>query len=310
MHYDHGMTTWRPDLISLRLFVAVCEETSIAQAAERESIAPSAVSKRIAEIEDLIRVPLLVRGNRGVRPTAAGTAFLHHARRIIASTEQLQAEMVEYAGGARGHVRVLANISSLVQFLPRDISTFLTSHQQVRVDLQERVTSEVLDGIADGSADIGICLDTTASHGLECMPYESDRLIVLVHPDHPLARREAVRFEETTEYDFVGLQPNTGTSIFLSGLAARVGRSLNYRLHVSTFEAICHIVAENLAIAIVADGAVRLMQNALGLRAVPLDEPWATREIIMAMRSYETLSAPARSLVDHLRLSGSARRLD
>src|SRR5687767_12362690 len=132
---------WRPDLVSLRLFIAVCEEASIARAAEREAIAPSAISKRIAEIEQMTGVKLLARGARGVRPTPAGTAMLHRAREVMRSIEKLQAELGEYAQGVRGHVRVLANVSSIVEFLPNDVASFLARHPSVRLDLQERVST-------------------------------------------------------------------------------------------------------------------------------------------------------------------------
>lgn len=253
----------------------------------------------------MIGVPLLQRGNRGVSPTAAGEAFLHHARQIVRSTEQLRTEMREYAQGARGHVRVLANISSLSQFLPRDISRFLAAHEHVRIDLQERVTSEIVAGVRDGQADLGVCVGAAAAHGLQTMPYRTDRLVVLVHPQHPLAARSSVSFEETMDYRFVNMQPHTATSVFLAGLAARAGRTLDYRMHVGTFDAICHVVAEGLAIAIVASGAVRLLQGVLGLETVALTDGWAEREIVMCMRSYEALSMPARALVDELGASAS-----
>ena len=116
---------WQIDQISLRLFIAVCEEGTIARAAEREFIAPSAVSKRLADLETLVETALLSRSQRGVRPTAAGEALLKHARLIMLDHERLQAELSEYAAGGRGHVRVLANVSSMVEFLPEAIGDHL-----------------------------------------------------------------------------------------------------------------------------------------------------------------------------------------
>ena len=81
MHADQGIMKtakkrmWQVDLVSLRLSVAVCEEASIAHAAERETIVASAVSKRIADLEESIRTPLLLRHRSGVTPTPAGEAL-------------------------------------------------------------------------------------------------------------------------------------------------------------------------------------------------------------------------------------------
>jgi DNA-binding transcriptional LysR family regulator len=114
----------RIDLTSLQLFVAVCELGSIGRAAEREFIAASAISKRLSDLEATLGTPLLYRHARGVDLTPAGESLLHHARSVLYSLEKMQGELSEYADGVRGHVRVHANISAIVQFLPEDLGAF------------------------------------------------------------------------------------------------------------------------------------------------------------------------------------------
>lgn len=302
------MATWRPDLHTLRLFVAVCEEASIARAADRESIVPSAISKRIAEMESLVGVQLLVRGARGVRPTAAGHTLLHHAQQIVRTSEQLQNELAEYAGGVRGHIRLFANVSSIVEFLPKDLSHFLTANPQLRVDLQERVSPQVVEGVREGVADLGVCLGTADTSGLDVMPYGADRLSVVVHPSHRLADTTEIAFDEVLNESFVALNPDSGTTRLLTGLAARRGRVLHHRIYVSTFEAACHVVAENLAIAILAEDAVKVLTQALGLRTVHLTDDWARRDMVICMRNRDTLAPAPLALLEHL-LNRQALRL-
>jgi DNA-binding transcriptional LysR family regulator len=298
---------WRPDLLSLRLFVAVCEESTIARAAEREAIAPSAISKRIAELEEQAGVELLFRGARGVTPTPAGAALLHHARQVLAGIEKMGAELDEYADGVRGHVRVFANVSSIVEFLPQDLATFLAEQPNVRLDLQERVSTAVVAGVRESLADIGICWNVVDTSGLQVLPYETDRLVIAVHPSHPLAMRRTLRFEETLAHEFVGLQPGSLMNAFLGGIAARAGRTLSYRINVTTFEAACRIVAANLAIGVIPLDVARLYEMSLGIRIIPLDEQWASREIVLCMRSHDTLPGPARAFVEHLRERSAGR---
>lgn len=302
------MSIWKPDFVSLRLFVAVCEEASIARAAERETIVPSAISKRIAELESAFGVELFTRTGRGMTPTVAGNAVLHHARLMLQSAEKLQVELGEYTKGVRGHVRVLANISSIVEFLPRDISAFLMQNPHIRVELQERVSSSVVASIRDGAADIGLCLGNIDTYGLEYLPYGNDRLALITHPRHPLAQRKSVSFDDILDYDLVGLQTSSRMTTFLSGLAAKKDRVLNYRTYVGTYEAACHVIAENLGIGILAVDAVRIPRTALGLQAIPLDEPWALRQIILCFRDYAQCTAPVRGLIDHLKACSDARR--
>lgn len=157
------------DHTTLRLFVAVCEEGTIARAAEREAITASAVSKRIADVEVSIGTPLLSRGQRGVSPTPAGIALLERARSIMRSYERLNAELSEYAQCIRGHIRILANVSSLIEFLPAAVAAFMTRHPDVRVDLEERVSDEVARGVEDGGADFGVCRDFVRTGRLEAI---------------------------------------------------------------------------------------------------------------------------------------------
>jgi DNA-binding transcriptional LysR family regulator len=94
----------------------------------------------------------------------------------------------------------------------------------------------------------------------------------------------------------------------LSGVAARTGKSVNYCIHVTTFEAATAIVAANLAICVVPSEAARAYETSRGLRIIPLDEEWAHREIVLCMRDYDSLPVHGRGFVDHLRECAAARR--
>jgi len=154
----------RIDLTSLQLFVAVCELGSIGKAAEREFIAASAVSKRLSDLEATLDTPLLYRHTRGVDLTPAGESLLHHARSVLFSLEKMQGELSEYADGVRGHVRVHASISAIVQFLPEDLGAFIRQHAEIKIDLEEHLSTEGMRAVQEGAADLGIC-NTRPRHG-------------------------------------------------------------------------------------------------------------------------------------------------
>src|SRR5262249_45732884 len=138
-----GNVMARPlDPVSLQLFVAVCEEGSIARAAERESLVASALSKRVAALETEVGLPLLVRRRQGVEPTPAGQALLARAREVLASLDQLRIELGAFGEGVQGSVRVFASPSALTERLPEDIAAFLDRHPGIRVGLDERNSPE------------------------------------------------------------------------------------------------------------------------------------------------------------------------
>lgn len=302
------MAAWRPDLQSLRLFVAVCEEGTIARAAEREAIVPSAISKRLSELEAQTSVQLLIRGGRGMRPTAAGKSLLHHARHMLRTAEKIQAELGDYAKGIGGHVRLVANISSIVATLPGDLSAFLHAHPDVRVDVQERVSSAVTRAVRESQCDFGICLDSADTHGLELRPYEQDRLVVVFSPGHALMRHDAITFDDVLDHGLVGLSDDSSMTWLLSSAATRLGRSINYRMHVGAFDVAFRMVAENLVICVAPYDAVQRFERYLGLQWRILPETWAIRRTVLCMRDFQSLGGHARALVEHFEQHAQNRR--
>jgi DNA-binding transcriptional LysR family regulator len=180
------------DLRTLQLFVAVVEEQTVAKAAKREHIAASAVSKRIADLEKEVKVDLFRRHRTGLEPTPAGHALLHHARMLMRNLAQLETELGDYEHELRGSIRIFANISGMVQYLPDDLSRFLTQHPLVRVDLEEAISPLIVRAVADGVAEIGIFGGSIPARGLTVLPYRQDRLVVVVSPRHPLRKQPSV----------------------------------------------------------------------------------------------------------------------
>lgn len=289
------------DPVTLRLFVAVCEERSIARAAAREAIVASAVSKRIAALEQALGAALLVRGRRGIVPTAAGEALLRRAHELLGSMERLHAELSEFAGGAHGSVRVVASLSVLAEQLPDDIASFLARYPAVRVSLDERVSPEVVRSVHEGAADIGVLWDAIDLAGLRTAPYRFDHLCVALPPSHAFARRRRIRFADTLDQPSVGVAPGGTMDAMLRRQAALLGRALAHRIQVSSLDAACRIVGAGLGLAILPREATAPHASATGLAMVPLAEPWAVRRFVICSRADAAASATARLLVDHLR---------
>jgi DNA-binding transcriptional LysR family regulator len=290
------------DPVTLRLFVAVCEERNIARAAAREAIVASAVSKRIAALEQSVGATLLVRGRRGIVPTAAGEALLGRAHELLGSMERLHAELSEFATGAHGSVRVVASLSVLAEQLPDDIASFLARYQAVRVSLDERISQEVVRTVREGAADLGVLWDATDLSGLRTLPYRFDHLCVAVHPSHRFAHRKRLRFADTFSEVSVGLARSGTMDAMLRRQAALLGHTLTHRIQVSSLDAACRIVAAGLGIAVLPREATAPHVSASGVAMVPLAEPWAVRRFVICSRPDVAPSATTRLLIDHLRV--------
>ncbi len=288
------------DPVTLRLFVAVCEERNIARAAARDSLVASAVSKRIAAIEREIGAPLLVRGRRGIEPTAAGEALLRQAREVLGAMERMRAEISEFATGVQGSVRVIASVSALAERLPDDIASFLARYKSVRVSLDEGVSSEIVRAVGEGAADLGVQWDAGVAGNLHTVRYRTDHLCAVVHATHPLARLRRVRFAQTLEFAAIGVAPGGTVEAMLRRQAALLGRTLSNRIQVAGLDAACRIVAAGLGLAILPREAIMPTAEATGLVVVPLTDAWAERRFVVCARTAETLPATARLLLAHL----------
>jgi len=289
------------DPVTLRLFVAACEERNIARAAAREALVPSAVSKRIAAVEAAIGSPLLVRGRRGIEPTPAGEVLLRQAREVLSALARTEAELTEFAAGLQGSVRVLASVSALAEQLPDDIAAFLAQHEKVRVTLDERVSSEIVRSVREGAADLGVLWDASETEGLLAVPYRRDRLCVALHPAHPLAKRRRLHFEQTLPHPAIGVAPGGMMDLLLKREAARLGTTLAYRIQIASFDSACRIVAAGLGLAILPREATAPFAQSAGLAMVPLADAWAERRFVVVARGEGTLGASARQLMEHLR---------
>lgn len=291
------------DPVSLRLFVAVMEEGTIAAAAQREHLAPAAVSKRISELEGALDTVLFQRSNKGTQATAAAHALLGLARGVLNGLDDIAEQMAGHASGLRGHVRVFANISAITQFLPDDLRSFMAAAPLVQVHLQERISTAIARAVADSTADIGILHAGSYGEPLTVLPYRHDELVLIVPRDHALARRKKVRFREALAYDFVGAHPGSAINAQLHRAASELGLSPRLRIQVGGYDAMSLMVAAGMGIGVLPRLSARLYLSSLAIRAVVLVEPWVRRELVVCVRSLEALSPAARTLVDHLSAS-------
>jgi DNA-binding transcriptional LysR family regulator len=290
------------DLTTLRLFVTVCETGNIARAGEQANIVGSAISKRLAQLEDTLGTPLLVRKRHGVAPTAAGLTLLEHARSMLASSARIERDMGGYAAGVRGQVRILASASAMAESLADDVASFLKQpkHQSIRVDMEERISPDVVRGIRDGTASLGICWDAAEIGNLQSRPYRSDHLCMVVPAKHPLASKKSLRFEQTLDYEHVSLPVTSAVQVMLQREAAQRGSAIVNRVVVSSFEAAFRVVRAGLAISVVPREVASLYAQAYGLIVIPLAEPWAQRQFIICYRDEKTTPPAAQLLADHL----------
>jgi len=289
------------DLTTLQLFLAVFEEGTLTRAAEREAIAVSAASKRLLELEQAVGATLFQRNARGMTLTPAGETLLHHARRVMRDIENIGIELAGHASGVRGYVRMMANLSAIVEFLPEDLRAFQLQHERVKLDLEERPSGGVVKAVDDSLADLGICSGDAETRELHVAHYRRDSLVIVMRDDHPLASRASIGFAETLDGDHVGLHSASSINARTHLAAHQAGKPLRLRIHVPGFDAVCRMVQAGMGVGVLPRKVCQLMGRPLGLVGVPLEDDWAERSLVIVARDVEALSPVGRLLFDHLR---------
>jgi DNA-binding transcriptional LysR family regulator len=291
----------RFDLINLRLFCDVADAGSITAGAAKSALALAAASTRIRGMEEALGAPLLIRSRQGVTPTEAGRTLLKHARTMLAQSARLKEDLSVFAGGFSAEVRLLANTNALTEFLPEALSAFLAAHPQISVDLEERLSDEIVGLVAEGAADVGIVAGTVDVGALKTYPFRSDRFVVVTAKDHPLAGRDSVSFAEVLDYDQVGLERSSSLQRFLAGKAAREGKPLRLRVQLRSFDAVCRLVECGVGVGVVPATTAARAVKTMALAVTDLADDWAIRELTIVVRAAGELRPYAKALVESLR---------
>ena len=291
----------RVDFVTLKLFCAIAQSGSITKGASECHLALSAASRRISELEETVGLTLLERTAKGVTLTQAGHAVMQHALRLFQGFEQFSNELGEYAKGAKGHVRLWANMSALTEFLPNSLASFLKIHPDIQVDVEEQISGDIVKALLDGIADIGVFAEGTPTAGLETSIIGQDELVVVCNKSHPIKSRKNISFEECLAYDFVGLNRGSSLLELTSRQAERLNKQMRLRIQVRSYDAMCQMIAVNLGVGILPIQACAPQIKAMDLKVIHLDDAWAKRNLLLATKENGRQSPASTLLIEHLR---------
>jgi DNA-binding transcriptional LysR family regulator len=295
-----------PDIDSLALFVRAAELRSLTKAAEASHIGLAAASRRMALLEHRFRTPLLERSSRGVDLTPAGASLLPHAKALLIGINQMQAEMSQHAVGRKGALRILANTSVMTESLPEDLAGFGRQNPDVRLVIEERWSGEIVRSLLAAEGDVGIVVEGIATDGLTTYPYCTDRIGVVMPADHRLARAPDMRFVDVLDEDLVALESGSSMMRLLAAQAVIAERTLQLRVEVRGFEAVCRMVQAGLGIGLLPYQAANVLVGGLGLAVRPLTEEWAERRMLVCVKSDRVANHAIAKLLAYLAESRAA----
>ena len=278
----------RFDLVSIRLAVACAQTGSLTAAARDAHLALAAASRRIRELESALGDTLFERHARGLRPTPAGRVFVKHGLTLLQVMEQLGGELADLRQGIARHISLCASSAAISQFLPSLLAAYGQSHPQIRIELEEQVSEAVVSALREGRSDVGVFVEGPDTTDLQTQLFRTDELVLVLPAKHLLARSaSAIAFADTLDEEWISLPAGAAMLQKQQQAARAANRPFKLRMQVRSFDAVCHMVASGLGIAILPKAASLPLVKTMKLKSRPLTDSWAQRRLLVATAAGE-----------------------
>uniref|UniRef100_A0AAU2V0Z6 LysR family transcriptional regulator n=1 Tax=Streptomyces sp. NBC_00003 TaxID=2903608 RepID=A0AAU2V0Z6_9ACTN len=287
-----------PDLAALDLLLSVIELGSLGRAAEAHGITQPSASSRIRYLEKLVGVPVLERTTLGSRPTQAGSLIAEWAGVVVEAAQQLGEGIDTLRERRDSQLHVAASQTVAEYLFPQWLVALRTGAPAATVTLEAGNSASVAQAVLEGRAEIGFIESPRAPKGLESRAVARDRLVVVVAPDHPWARRSAITLEELAATALIQREPGSGTrTSFERAVAARIpGWQPAPLLELSSTTAIKTAAAAGVGPAIVSSLAVSAELASGVLRSPAVTDFDLTRTLRAVWPSGRLPTGPARAL--------------
>jgi len=289
------------ELSQLEFFVTVVEEGGFSKAAERVFRTQPAVSIAIRRLEEEIGTSLFERSQKAPVLTAAGELFYDYARRILALRDQALGVLGELRSLERGRVRIGANESTSLYLLPHLILQYRSQYPNVMVEIFRHVSDRLPREVLDRNVDFALMAYEPVDNELESFPVLRDKLVLIVHPEHPLATRESVKVEELGHESFLAHNVKTGSRYRVTETFAQHHSHLNITLELATIETIKRFVQLKIGVAFVPRMCVEEELERGTLRSIPVEDLVYERTLFATYRSGVELSDAAAAFLKILR---------
>ncbi|KAF5289883.1 hypothetical protein FQR65_LT20752 [Abscondita terminalis] len=301
----------RSDLIwvsraPLRVFCAVYERRSFTAAAQEMHMTQSAASKLCAELESEIGLSLFERTTRKVVPSDGAAQLYEYAQQVLNTMRLAGRQLSALKALERGEVSVASSPMVMYGIVSPVIQAFRQKHPNIAFDLHELTTDETINYVRTGRCDFGIVSASGDDPQLSVQVVYSHALVLACSPDHPLARRKSVTWQEIAEYEHISLRSVYSTRATVDAVLKSKGLSLRSSIQAGTLATAFKLVAANLGVTLLPLYACRAARQH-HLRVIPIKDPDANvHQLAIVSRQELKPSMAAVAFMQALRQAFSA----
>src|SRR6267154_5430883 len=282
---------------SLKVFCDLAETESFTKAAQINHVTQSAVSQQISSLERQFKSLLIERSKKKFRLTREGQVLYEYSKQIIQTYDLLHSRLQEIKDIISGTIRV-ANIYSIgLHDLPPYLKRFLKDYPTVNVHVEYRRSNQVYEDVMGNVVDLGLVAYPTRDNKLEIYPLRKDPLVLVCHPQHPLAKQKRIKMKTLSGQKFIGFQPDIPTRKALDKILKENNVDVQHVMEFDNIETVKRAVEIDAGVAIVPQSTVVQEVAKHTLAQVQLDKGQYYRPVAAI---YRQSTVPARAMKQFL----------
>ena len=291
------------DFDQLTTFLEVAKLGSFSRAGQKLFRSQPAVSAQIRQLEQEYGEKLLDRVGKSVRLTPAGEALFEYAGRLLTMRNESLRAVADQASAPRGVLAIGANEATCLYVLPHVFAEYHRLYPSVQISIYRNFSHKVLQKVEDGTIDVGIVTLPVKSRSLKVHIIFRDRLMLMVGPQNPLARKKTARTSEIAEQPLI--LPRTGFTRQLLDKYFRPYRSrLRITMELPSVSMIKRFVAAGLGVSLISASFARDEVRAGKVRLIALEDVELWRELGLVYRRDRSLPRAAQAFIALIRHRG------
>jgi DNA-binding transcriptional LysR family regulator len=287
---------------NLKIFADLVETKSFSKSAKLNSLTQSAVSQQARAMERHFKVLLIDRSQKQFQLTREGQRVYESAKEMLHTYEMLLSELQEMKKVISGTIRISTIYSIGLHELPPYIKRFLHDYPSVNVRVEYRRSNLVYEDILHNSVDFGLVAFPVKMRQIETVPFHTDRLVLITHPEHPLAKRGEVSVSDLMGHKFIGFDPDIPTRKAVDQIFRENRLELDPVMEFDNIETVKRAVEIDHGIAIVPQATVVQESKQGTLAVLQFAGKEFTRPLAILHRKGRVLTPAMRKFVETLSL--------
>ncbi len=256
---------------SLKVFCDLAETESFTKAAQINGVTQSAVSQTISSLERQFKSLLIERSKKNFRLTPEGDVLYDFSKRMLQSFDALFSKLQELEGVVSGNIRVATIYSIGLHVLPPYLKRFLKNFPTVNVHVEYRRSNEVYEDVVGNVVDLGLVAYPVKDSKLEILPLHKEPLVLICHPQHPLAKQSKIKLKALSGMKVVSFDPDIPTRKALDKIFKDAGVSVEHIMEFDNIEMVKRAVEIDSGVSIVPEATISAEVANQTLAAVRID---------------------------------------